>query len=224
MVRRPIDPSVIFSGLQAEMEAKLRGPQGTNDVDELDWLDWFATFLPKRYGVEGGVVVGSNGRLSEKLDVIVFHRQRGHCVLEEDGTSQVPAACVRAVIEVRQTLSLSAMRRASSKMLSVRRMQPNRAEPILGCVVTLDGKLGPRHLEFLRGLPKGECIDIACSLSGSFFKLGLLDGGTARSNTHENTQAQSTNPLLTFLLSLLLELQNIGDARGHNAETGAKRR
>ena len=38
MVRRATDPSLIFSGLQAQMEAKLRGPQGTNDVDELDWL------------------------------------------------------------------------------------------------------------------------------------------------------------------------------------------
>jgi hypothetical protein len=239
MTRRPIDPSMIFSGLQAQMETKLTGRrripggQGKGDVAELHWLDWLGAFLPNRYSAEQGFVAGGDGQLSDKIDVIIFDRRCSASVLRRDGNSHVPAACVCAIIEVKQTLSLSALCETSGKALSARTLieaaaslrQRGRKHTLkkpprmIGCVIALDGILRARHLDLLRHLPEKECINIACSLSGTIFKLARLEARARYLPPHKIKHFETTNSLVAFLLTLLLELHNLGAARGPEAKT-----
>src|SRR6266481_3911568 len=127
MTRRRIDFSMIFTGLQAQMEVKLRGgrrisDQGNGDVTDLDWLDWLETYLPRRYSAEPAFVVGAKGQLSNQIDIVIFSRQCSGSVLRRNRVAHVPAACVHAIIGVKQTLSLSALREVSSEVLSVREL------------------------------------------------------------------------------------------------------
>ncbi len=232
MTRVAVDSSLIFAGLQIQMEARLRGrapfpPDRADDIAALAWLDWLVTFLPKRYRAERAVVVGAGGQFSELLDAVIFARQCSRDIVRRNGIAHVPAACVHAVIAVNQSLSLAALRTASSQLLSVRtlvtrgrsgppkgrRDKSNRINQIMGCLIAIDGKLGPRHLDFLQNRPQEECIDIACSLSGTIFK---LDHSTPRGRhppPYKIKHSQSANSLVAFLLTLLLELQNGGAAR-----------
>jgi uncharacterized protein DUF6602 len=225
MVRDSVD---IFAGLQTQMEARLRGrePGNTGDGRGLAWLDWLVAFLPKRYRCERAFVVGAAGRLSDQLDVVIFDRRCSHSIVMRNGVARVPAACVHAIVQVKQAFSLAALREASSKVLSVRQLAPDttcqptrndmsKVPPrIIGCLIAVDGKLGPRHLDFLQNLPERECIDIGCSLSGTVFKLDNPATANTQSPPYKIKQSWSENSLVTFLLTLLLELQSDGMAGG----------
>ena len=239
MARPRIDFSMIFAELQAQMEVTLRGrrriaDQENGDVTEVAWLDWLETYLPRRYSAEPAFVVCAKGQLSDQIDIVIFSRQCAGSILRRNGIAHVPAACVYAIIGVKQTLSLSALREVSSEVLSVRKLastaashrqirlnyKPNTPPRIVGCLIALEGRLGPRHLNFLRNRPERECINIGCSLSGTNFKLDYLAPRAMYSPPYNIKHSQSTNSLVTFLLTLLLELQNVGVVRQLGTTTG----
>src|SRR3954467_13424958 len=80
----------------AHKNAEARG-----DAAEEVWLELLAGHLPSRYRVGKGVVIDSNGKESDYLDIIIYDRHYTPPVFND---LYIPAESVYAVIEAKQEL------------------------------------------------------------------------------------------------------------------------
>ena len=91
-------------------------------ASETVWLDLMNTYLPVRYSADTAHVVDSEGRFSDQIDIVVFDRQYSPFVFQYAEQTIIPAECVYAVFEVKQTINASNVRYAKEKVASVRRL------------------------------------------------------------------------------------------------------
>src|SRR5690242_12125759 len=129
MAKKRVDLKEVFRGLQDQMEAKLTfnrrlihhpGAKGT--ATELEWVSMLSTYLPRRYCADKAFVLDSNGRISDEIDIVIYDRQYSPFILHQNGVAFIPAECVYAVLEVKQTLSRKNIQYAQNKAASVRRL------------------------------------------------------------------------------------------------------
>jgi len=127
------------------------------DASEAIWLDMLKTYLPERYSAARAVVIDSENRASDQLDIVVFDRQYSPFVFQHEGVTVVPAESVYAVFEAKQSLDAGQVDYAHGKVASVRALHrtslpiphaggtyPPRPLPsIIGGVVTLESGWNP---------------------------------------------------------------------------------
>ena len=101
----------------------LSHPSAKGDASENVWLDLFQTYLPKRYQSEKAHVVDSTGRFSQQIDVVIFDRQYSPFIFHYEGQRVIPAECVYAVFEVKQSINACHVLYAQEKVASVRRLK-----------------------------------------------------------------------------------------------------
>ena len=93
------------------------------DASEAIWLDLLQTYLPARYQAARAVVVDSENRSSDQLDVVVFDRQYSPFVFLHEGVTVIPAESVYAVFEAKQNLDAGQVDYAHGKIASVRALR-----------------------------------------------------------------------------------------------------
>ena len=107
-----INLSDLYTSMQQEMLQKLKSgttaflhPGTKGDNTEANWIEWFRAYLPKRYCVDKGVVIDSEGRQSEQIDLIIYDAQYSYLVFHQGESLLIPAESVYAVFEVKQNLN-----------------------------------------------------------------------------------------------------------------------
>jgi len=197
-----IDISELFSGLQRQMEAQLNTnrnsilhPGTKGDSLENVWIDWLKKYLPNRYCVDKAIVIDSDGKLSDQIDLVIYDQQYTPFVFTQNGVHYIPAEGVYAVFEVKPDLqgsvsssgeSISYIEYAGRKIESVRRLKrtstsiidrgmirdPRPLTKIVGGILTsvnsyLKNETIKNHLKTLNGL---KSIDMGCCVEfGSFY-------------------------------------------------------
>jgi hypothetical protein len=167
-------------------------PSLKGDASEAVWLDLLKTYLPERYRADRAVVIDSENRASEQLDIVVFDRQYSPFVFQHEGIKVVPAESVYAVFEAKQSLDAAQVAYAQGKVASVRGLRrtslpipyaggvyPARALPwIIGGILSLDSEwtpaLGDPLVTALGKADEQSRLDIGCvAAHGLFYREDL---------------------------------------------------
>jgi hypothetical protein len=186
------------------------------DAAEAVWLGMLSDYLPKRYHARRAVVVDSNGRFSEQIDIVVLDRQYSPFVFHQDGLDVVPAESVYAVFEAKQVVTADEIRYAQNKAASVRVLHrtslpiphatgiadPKMPQPILAGLVTLESDwkppLGDSLTRNLGARQDAYALDLGCVAAHGMYARGD-DGGYQV----EETEMAAT----AFLFELIARLQ-----------------
>ncbi|KPL91456.1 DUF6602 domain-containing protein [Herpetosiphon geysericola] len=217
--------SKLLSNLHQDIERKLAiaresfvHPSTKGDASEGIWIELFQKYLPKRYRVEKGHIVDSNGKFSNQIDIVIFDRQYTPLIFDFQGQLIIPAESVYGVFEAKQTINASLVAYAKDKLASVRTLhrtslpiphaggtyEPKKPLPILGGILTFDSDwsppLGKSLSEALKPIDHNERLDFGCIAAHGFFTCD--DAGCYTFNTGEKSAT-------AFLLELIARLQNV---------------
>lgn len=187
--------SALHDGLAQRLQISrtaMGHPVLMGDASEAVWLDLLQTYLPERYQAARAVVIDSENRASDQLDVVVFDRQYSPFVFQHEGITVIPAESVYAVFEAKQSLDAAQIEYAHGKIASVRALHrtslpiphaggvyPARSLPwIVGGILTLEsGWKPPLGGALTTALGKGDeqsRLDIGCvAAHGLFYREDL---------------------------------------------------
>ncbi|HVX40440.1 MAG TPA: DUF6602 domain-containing protein [Gemmatimonadaceae bacterium] len=214
------------------MEAKLTlnrkvigHPGAKGSATELEWTSMLSTYLPRRYCADKAFVLDCKGYLSDEIDIVIYDRQYSPFILHQNGVAFIPAECVYAIIEVKQTLSRTNIRYAQNKAASVRRLHrtslpiqhaggvhpARKPAHILAGIVALDGKLAKGNRDLLSGSTEHEMLNFGCSLKGGiYFQLPEIHPWQKNTPPYKLTVSEDSNGLVNFFMNLVSELQKVG--------------
>jgi hypothetical protein len=192
---------ILLSALHDGVKQRLQTSRDTmghpvlkGDASEAVWLDLLATYLPQRYRATRAIVIDSENRSSEQLDIVVFDRQYSPFVFQHEGVNVIPAESVYAVFEAKQSLDAAQVAYAHKKMASIRALHrtslpiphaggtfdPKPLSWIIGGILTLESEWKPALGEPLSAaLAKGDeqsRIDIGCIAAQGLFYREALGG------------------------------------------------
>lgn len=233
MTKQPrVDLREIFRGLQDQMEVRLTfnrkvmsHPGAKGGATELEWVTMLSTYLPRRYCADKAFVIDFEGGISQEIDIVIYDRQYSPFILHQNGVAYVPAECVYAVIEVKQTLSKLNIEYAQKKAASVRRLKrttlpiphaggiypAKKPARILAGIVALDGKLPKSQVRALKSATQNEILNFGCSLLGnSYFSLPDLHPWKRNAKPYTIRHSTDRNGLVNFFMNLVSELQKVG--------------
>src|SRR5260370_28675699 len=91
------DQECLVTKLKSSNRITHTGDRG--EVNEQHFIDFLRKYLPNRYTVEKGIVLDSEGNVSDSIDVVVFDRQYTPTLLDNDKHRYIPAEDVYAVFE-----------------------------------------------------------------------------------------------------------------------------
>ena len=98
-----------FQNAHADAESQPDGITPSGDVLETFFRDFLAGFLPLKFGVTAGRIIGKDGSLSAASDAIVYDALNSPVIrVDDDGPARqlVPAESVISVIEVAPVLTV----------------------------------------------------------------------------------------------------------------------
>jgi hypothetical protein len=98
------------------------------EVNEQHFIDFLRKYLPNRYTVEKGIVLDSEGNVSDSIDIVVFDRQYTPTLLDNDKHRYVPAEAVYAIFECKPTIDKGYLEYAGDKAASVRKLKRTSVE------------------------------------------------------------------------------------------------
>jgi len=229
---RNVDIQDLFHSKQKELLARFElvrchsthmGVMG--DASESVWIGILRNFLPHRYQVEKAIVVDSEGRCSDQIDIVIFDRQYSPLVIRQDELVYVPAESVYAVIECKQSINKDNIVYASDKFLSVRCLKRtsvsihsmgkelparNLFEIVGGFLsLTSDWKkdLGDSLKRSIGEVHEDEAkrLDIGCVLDVAAFDVRYLDSEGVSLHLSD-----SDSSLMHFLFGLFARLRTLG--------------
>lgn len=215
----------VFEDVQKDLQHDLyRASRGVEhaptkgDIHEDSWIEVLRNYLPKRYGIDKGIIIDSKGNKSDQIDIVIFDPQYTPMLLIQQSHKYIPAEAVYAVFECKPTISKEYLEYAGNKASSVRNLVrtsvpiatasgilPAKSPHTIICGI-LSAKCewgeGVKSKSFDKNLPTTatSLLDIGCS----------LEGGTFVSEISGLDKHQSSNNLMYFLFNLLAKLQTLG--------------
>jgi len=123
----------------AENSISHHGKRG--DVSEKHFIETLRSYLPNRYSIDSAIVIDSNGKTSDQIDIIIYDRQYTPTLLDQADHKYIPAEAVYAVMEVKPIVNREYLIYAAKKAKSVRRLYRTSIP-----VPTLKGKADPKPL------------------------------------------------------------------------------
>lgn len=206
--------------VQLELSAKSITHNGVmGEVNEKHFIQILRKYLPRRYEVDQGIVIDSNGSTSDQIDVVIFDHQYTPTLLDQHAHRFIPAEAVYCVLEVKPTISKQYLDYAADKANSVRILERTSVP-----IPHAGGEYPPKPLFPIVAGIVATTVDWAEGLASESFseKLGTLTGPRALdcglslsdrafdtfSGTLTLTDAQGS--LAAFLFRLLQQLQSLG--------------
>jgi hypothetical protein len=206
---------------QLEMSSKSITHNGTmGEVNERHFIDVIKKYLPDRYAVDGGIVIDSNGKTSDQIDVVVFDNQYTPTLLDQQNHRFIPSESVYAIFEVKPTIDKSYLEYAGRKAESVRSLKrtsvpihhaggvfaAKESFPIIAGIVATDiswaDGFGNSFNETFVKLYPNQKLDCGLAVSGACFDTFNPDNSF--------TFGPKDNALIFFLFRFLLKLQSLG--------------
>jgi hypothetical protein len=216
-----------FEAEQAALAAQLRkasvsvtheGKKG--EVTETHFLEHLAGYLPKRYKAESAIVIDSEGRTSDQIDIVIYDPQYTPVLLDQKSHKYVPAEAVYAVLEVKPEINADYLKYAGKKAESVRRLKrtstpiphaggeypPKQLFPIVAGLVAaksgwkdgLEGSFLANHIK----LVGDRRLDCVLAVGHKSYDVFNKDGTPCFS--------PKDNALVFFVFRLLQKLQSLG--------------
>ncbi len=202
------------------------------EVNENHFIELLRRYLPARYSVESGIILDSNGKTSDQIDVVIYDRQYTPILLDQKNHRYILAEAVYAVFEVKPTCNKDYLEYAAKKAESVRKLVRTSA-PVLHS----DGMKKPKKLfEIIAGIISTD-ISWADGFGASFISnhselkgeqminCGLAASGACFDLFNENKTLQiktGDESLGYFIFRLLKALQNLATVPAVEWEEYAK--
>jgi len=226
---KPFDFRKAFSSKEETLKSLLLGDQAAGHPvaqgtgSEMHWADMLKTMLPARYQVSPAIVVDSEGRQSDEIDLIIRDAHFSPLLFNVGRDLYVPAESVYAVFEIKPTINGRNLDYASGKVTSVRKLTRTSAPfgwaqgsmhrqdlPTIigGMLAQRSDYTPPFGAAFHRALDGQEndgLLDIGCVLSTGVFERSSETGAVG---VFENGETS----LVEFVLRLLRRLQALGSA------------
>jgi hypothetical protein len=190
------------------------------DVNEQHFIELIRRYLPDRYAVDTGIIIDSDGKTSDQIDVIIFDNQYTPTLLDQQNHRYIPAESVYAIFEAKPTINKNYLEYAAGKAASVRSLRRT-SVPIAHAGGTYPAK---PHFDIVAGIIATE-ISWADGFGRAFSAINAeltlenkLDCGLAVSGASFDTFDESgeytfgpeQNALIFFLFRLLQKLQSLG--------------
>lgn len=215
----------LLHNLHKDVENRLRSSRESfghaptkGDVSESVWRDLLDAYLPKRYQVLHGHVCDSEGQFSQQMDVIVADRQYSPLIFKQEEQYIVPAECVYAVFEAKQTLNGAMVTYAQKKAATIRKLHrtsrpikwlkgnqdKKELMPILAGVLAFESDWSPALGDPLRSALRSDYLE------------GRLDFGAVAAHGifvdkgGEYEFSETTKAATAFLFKLIPMLQDLG--------------
>ena len=93
------------------------------DVNEDIFIKYIGKYLPDRYAINKGIVIDSEGKTSDQIDVIIYDNQYTPTLLSQEQHRYVPAESVYAIFEAKPTINKTNLEYAGQKAESVRKLK-----------------------------------------------------------------------------------------------------
>lgn len=230
----------LYTALEDQVRTQLevrrlahKNAEARGDAAEEVWLDLLASHLPSRYRAGKGIVIDSNGRESDYIDIIIYDRHFTPPVFSD---LYIPAESVYAVIEAKQELSRANIIYAGKKAQSVRRLfRTNAAVVHAGGTITAprdpfriaagivtytsSWRKEPFGIPFenaLAELSANQQLDFGIAADHGYFEVEYEDDGPTV------TRFLKTRALAAFLVRLLARLQKLGTVPAIDYEVYSK--
>lgn len=122
----------LFEALRNEMLASLNLDRdlimhnvSKGDASETKWINFLRTYLPPRYNVDKGIVINKKGETSDQIDIVIYEAANAPFVFQHNNFRYIPVECVRAVLEVKQSMNARFIQYTKKKVESVRNLVDN---------------------------------------------------------------------------------------------------
>ena len=120
-LRDALDAEQNVLACQLELSQKSVTHDGKmGEVNEQHFISFLSRYLPKRYRANSGIVIDSNGRTSDQIDIIIYDRQYTPTLLDQQSHRFIPAEAVYCVLEVKPKIDKQYIAYAGEKAKSVR--------------------------------------------------------------------------------------------------------
>lgn len=189
------------------------------EVNEQHFIHFLRKHLPKRYAVDQGIVIDSNGNTSDQIDIIIFDGQYTPSLLDQHSHHFIPAEAVYCILEAKPAITNQYLEYAANKAHSVRILERTSVP-----IPHAGGTYPPKGLfDIIAGLVATN-VEWVNGLSGTTFKDNLsnqqgtrrLDCGIALSDRAFDVfdgklaLSKKEGSLSYFLFRLLGQLQSLG--------------
>ncbi|WP_172587663.1 DUF6602 domain-containing protein [Shewanella xiamenensis] len=206
--------------LQLELASKTIAHDGVmGDVNEQHFIKLLRRYLPKRYEVDTGIIIDSNGKSSHQIDVVIFDNQYTPTLLDQQSHRYIPAEAVYCILEIKPEINKSYLDYAGDKAKSVRDLERTTI-PIIHAggqypakppINIISGIIAPR-VGWKNGIDDGSFLSNFVELQGQRkldFVLALSDKSF---DVFEgaNHFGPAKNSLAYFIFRLLQKLQSLG--------------
>ncbi len=192
------------------------------EATESDWLRIIRSYLPNRYAADSGIIIDSEGKTSDQIDIVIFDPHYTPLLLTRESNRYIPAEAVYAVLEAKPTINKQQLEYAGKKAASVRRLKRTSVEiinagkvhparplfPIIAGIIAANvgwtegfGKSFQQVMNS-KALAGDKSIDCGCGLTHGAFDVFAEDGSLVFS-------AEEVG-LVFFLFRLLNKLQSLG--------------
>ena len=199
------------------------------EVNEQLFIDVLRRYLPRRYGVEQGIVIDSKGSTSDQIDIVIYDPQYTPPLLKQMSHRYILAEAVYGVLEVKPALNRAYLIYAAKKAESVRKLErtsvpiPHAGQtpypaktlfPIIAGIVGIrsdwnDG-LNSRHFrKTINQLLGNQTLTLGLAMEDRAFErfYPTFD----KTMSHESLDlSPAENSLAWFLFTLLKRLQDLG--------------
>lgn len=192
-------------------------------VNEQSFIDFFQQNLPERYAVNSAIVINSEGKSSDQIDIVVHDAFYSPTLLNQGKRAFVPIEAVYAVFEVKPSINKHTLEYAAKKAESVRALEAKTGE-----FQTITGKHQAKPLKLVsgliaiemgwtEGLSSSAFNDCLNSLSGrQQIDCGVAVNGQSfhRFDELKPQIFEKENSLACLMFELLHKLQQMGNAPG----------
>ena len=195
------------------------------EVTESDWLRVIRSYMPNRYAVESGIIIDSDGKTSDQIDIVIYDPHYTPVLLTRKPNRYIPAEAVYAVLEAKPSINKERLEYAGAKAATVRRLKRTSvpivhaggvfpARPVFkiaaGIVAAKVDWVDGFGESFQRVIRSAELLDVhridcGCGLSSGAFDTFSDDG--------ELTFGEEQAGLVFFMFRLLNHLQSLGTVR-----------
>lgn len=192
-------------------------PTGKGDNTEKNWKKFLEEILPKKYGIDRGYLIDSNGNESDQIDIIIYDALYSPLIItSQAGEKFIPVESVYAVVEVKPSINKNTLQYANEKIESVKklkrssrgmtcagkRVERRKLTKILGVILATDIDIKEdtlrKHLETYKN------IDIGCGLNKFSFN-SIKNGNDVSVEMSTNEES-----LLGLFFNIHNELHEIG--------------
>lgn len=207
-----INLSTLYSNMQAEMLQTLRtgvtafahsGTKGDNT--EVNWIEWFRKYLPARYAVDKAIIIDSNGKCSDQIDLVIYDTQYSYLVFQQQDSKLIPAESVRTLFR-----SSAPIQHAGGQF------DPKPLHEILAGILTTKSDwvapIAPKVAQYVNSADHNKRLDFVCSISNNTFVVNnnIFGNQYEAGRTPTIHFCEKEQSLVFLLLNLLKRLQDIG--------------